>query len=97
MITGRHSVLGTSVVLNQGKELFCGHFEPRSKKTVAFASFHGPLSGFVRLVGILTNSQEPLVQTQHAPDNWSSGLPTAVYYSVRKSMRGNTLGGNRVS
>jgi hypothetical protein len=51
MITGKHSVLGTSVVLNQGKEQFCGHFEPKSRKIVAFAMFHGPITGFIRLVG----------------------------------------------
>uniref|UniRef100_A0A1I7WHH8 Uncharacterized protein n=1 Tax=Heterorhabditis bacteriophora TaxID=37862 RepID=A0A1I7WHH8_HETBA len=50
LVTGIDSVLGTSVLLTEKKEVFCGHFKPLTEKTIAVAKFSEPFSGYIKLV-----------------------------------------------
>ena len=49
-VTGATSMLGTSILLKEGKEVFCGHFEPPCDRTVAFAEFGHPFDGYIKMV-----------------------------------------------
>ncbi|CAB3400874.1 unnamed protein product [Caenorhabditis bovis] len=68
-VTGSTSMIGTSVILKDGKQVYCGHFEPLSERTIVFAEFNEPLQGYIKL-------------TQYAESNWEVGYPTEVYYSL---------------
>ncbi|CAI2356716.1 unnamed protein product [Caenorhabditis sp. 36 PRJEB53466] len=70
LVSGAASMLGTSILLKEGKDVFCGHFEPPSERTVAFAEFGHPFDGYIKM-------------TQYASSNWESGFPTEVYYSLK--------------
>uniref|UniRef100_A0A8R1DKY6 Uncharacterized protein n=1 Tax=Caenorhabditis japonica TaxID=281687 RepID=A0A8R1DKY6_CAEJA len=69
-VTGATSMLGTSILLKEGKDVFCGHFEPLSERSVAFVEFGHPFDGYIKM-------------TQYAGSNWESGFPTEVYYSLK--------------
>ncbi|EGT30347.1 hypothetical protein CAEBREN_07180 [Caenorhabditis brenneri] len=71
-VTGATSMLGTSILLKEGKDVFCGHFEPPSDRTVAFAEFGHPFDGYIKM-------------TQYVNSNWESGFPTEIYYSLKYS------------
>ncbi|KAF1747453.1 hypothetical protein GCK72_023915 [Caenorhabditis remanei] len=71
-VTGATSMLGTSILLKEGKEVFCGHFEPPCDRTVAFAEFGHPFDGYIKM-------------TQYVNSNWESGFPTEIYYSLKYS------------
>lgn len=49
-VTGVTSMLGTSILLKEGKDVFCGHFEPPSERTVAFAELGHPFDGYIKMV-----------------------------------------------
>ncbi|VDL63425.1 unnamed protein product [Nippostrongylus brasiliensis] len=69
LVTGADSVLGTSVLLTDGHHVSCGHFEALTEKTIAVAKFTSKLSGYVKM-------------TQYGASNWSTGIPTEVYYHI---------------
>eukprot|EP00081_Caenorhabditis_elegans_P025318 NP_508432.1 Uncharacterized protein CELE_F47G3.1 [Caenorhabditis elegans] len=69
-VTGVTSMLGTSILLKEGKDVFCGHFEPPSERTVAFAELGHPFDGYIKM-------------TQYTKSNWESGFPTEIYYSLK--------------
>uniref|UniRef100_A0A1I7TCN5 Receptor protein-tyrosine kinase n=1 Tax=Caenorhabditis tropicalis TaxID=1561998 RepID=A0A1I7TCN5_9PELO len=71
-VTGATSMLGTSILLKDGKEVFCGHFEPPCERFVAFAEFGHPFDGYIKM-------------TQYVNSNWESGFPTEIYYSLKYS------------
>lgn len=69
LVTGEDSVLGTSVLLSDGHDVSCGHFEPLTEKTIAVAKFDSDVVGFMKL-------------TQYGTTNWATGIPTEIYYSL---------------
>ncbi|ULT80709.1 hypothetical protein L3Y34_010928 [Caenorhabditis briggsae] len=71
-VTGATSMLGTSILLKDGKEVFCGHFEPPCERSVAFAEIGHPFDGYIKM-------------TQYVNSNWESGFPTEIYYSLKYS------------
>ncbi|KAK6033715.1 hypothetical protein OSTOST_00016 [Ostertagia ostertagi] len=74
LVTGEDTVLGTSVVLTEGDDVFCGTFEPLIEKTIAVAKFEQELTGYIKL-------------TQYGSSNWATGIPTEIYYSITPANR----------
>ncbi|CAD6185134.1 unnamed protein product [Caenorhabditis auriculariae] len=72
LVTGPKSIMGTSILLSEGNEVFCGHFEPLSERSVAFATFTEPYAGYIKL-------------TQFTSTNYENLLPTEVYYSIQQA------------